>query len=35
MAKNGSMAQFIYGVPKGGSRLVGNKKKRKVIGKKK
>lgn len=35
MAKNGNMQAFIYGTPKGGSRLVGNKKKRKVIGKKK
>ena len=33
--KNGNMNAFIYGVPKGSSRLVGNKKKGKIIGKKK
>ena len=32
---NGSMQAFIYGKQKGGSRIVGNKKTRKVIGKKK
>jgi hypothetical protein len=35
MAKKGNMNAFIYGTVKGGSRLVGNKTKRKVIGKKK
>ena len=32
---NGNMNAFIYGKPKGGSRIVGNKKTRKIIGKKK
>ena len=32
---NGNMQAFIYGTSKGGSRIVGNKKPRKVIGKKK
>lgn len=33
--KKGNMNAFIYGTPKGGSRFTGNKKKRKVKGKKK
>lgn len=35
MAKTGDMNLFIYGVQSNGSRKVGSKKKRKVIGKKK
>ena len=33
--KHGSMDNFIYGTPKGNSRMVGSKKTRKVVGKKK
>ena len=35
MAKKGNFDAFIYGKTKGGSRVVGNRKTRKVIGKKK
>lgn len=33
MPKHGNMSAFINGKPAGGSRLVGNKRKRKIKGK--
>lgn len=35
MSKKGNFNAYIYGTPKGGSRIVGNKKPKKIIGKKK
>ena len=35
MSKNGNYNLFIYGKQKGGSRVVGSKKTKKIIGKKK
>lgn len=35
MSKKGNFNLFMYGQQKGGSRFVGNRKKRKITGKKK